>query len=272
MADQQAQRGVAATQTSAQGSPGPGLTPIERPGPVDTELEAHQKRVLLVAAHPDDPEFSSGGTVARWVRSGIDVVFVVATSGDKGTPDATMTGERLSAQREDEQRAAAARLGVNTVEFLRFKDGELLPNLDLRGAITRMIRKYKPYAVLTHDPLTLFHNNEFINHPDHRAVGQATVDAIYPTARDPLQFNEQIREGLEPHKVKEIYLWGSDQANVLIEISESIEDKIEALKLHVSQVGPATELAERIIMRAAQVAEPYGLKYAESYRRVVMRM
>ncbi|HEX9987651.1 MAG TPA: PIG-L deacetylase family protein [Chloroflexia bacterium] len=248
------------------------LTPIVRPGPADEELPEENRRVLLVAAHPDDPEFSSAGTVANWVRSGIQVIFVLATSGDKGTPDKEMTGDRLSNQREDEQRAAAARIGVTEVVFLRFPDGELTPSLELRGAVTKMIRLYKPYAVMTHDPLTLFYNNEFINHPDHRAIGQATVDAIYPTARDPLQFNEHIREGLEPHKVKEIYLWGTDQPNVLVDISDTIEDKVEALKLHVSQVGTATELAERVKQRAAQIAEPHGLAYAEAFRRVVMRM
>src|SRR5438067_1608464 len=247
-------------------------TVVTRPGPADQDLTEDQKRVLLVAAYPDDPEFSSGGTAALWVRAGLEVVFVVATSGDKGTTDRNMTNEALSKQREDEQRAAAARLGVTTVEFLRFPDGELTPNLELRGAITRMIRKYRPYAVMTHDPLTLFYNNEFINHPDHRAVGQATVDAIYPTARDPLQFADQIREGLEPHKVKEIFIFGTEQPNVLVDISESIEDKIEALKLHVSQVGTTEELAERIRMRASQVAEPHGLRYAEAFRRIVMRM
>jgi LmbE family N-acetylglucosaminyl deacetylase len=248
------------------------LSQIARPGPQDAELEEDQRRVLLVAAHPDDPEFSSAGTIANWVRAGIDVAFVLVTSGDKGTPDRDMTGDRLSSQREDEQRAAAARIGVHTVEFLRFPDGELLPSLELRGAITRMIRKYRPYAVLTHDPITVFYNNEFINHPDHRAVGYATVDAIYPTARDPLQFNEHIREGLHPHKVKELYLWGSEQANVLVDISDTIEDKVEALKLHKSQVGEAVELAERIKTRAAQVGEPNGLRYAESFRRIVMRI
>lgn len=250
---------------------GPALSPILRPGPADVELEPEQKRVMLVAAHPDDPEFSSAGTVANWVRSGIEVVFVLVTSGDKGTPDREMTNARLSSMREQEQLAAAARVGVTTVEFLRFPDGELTPSLELRGAITKMIRKHRPYAVITHDPITLFHGNEFVNHPDHRAVGQATVDAIYPTARDPLQFNEQIREGLEPHKVKEIYLWGSEQSNVLVDISDTIEDKIDALKCHKSQVGEALELADRIKQRAAMIGEPFGVKYAESFRRVVMR-
>jgi LmbE family N-acetylglucosaminyl deacetylase len=263
--------------TSASGMPGsswsgPPLSPILRPGAPDVELEPEQKRVMLVAAHPDDPEFSSAGTVANWVRHGIEVVFVLVTSGDKGTPDRDMTGHRLSSMREQEQLAAAARVGVTKVEFLRFPDGELVPNLELRGAITRMIRTHKPYAVITHDPITLFHGNEFINHPDHRAVGQATVDAIYPTARDPLQFNEQIRDGLEPHKVKELYLWGSEQSNVLVDITNVMEDKIEALKCHKSQVGEAVELAERIKQRAAMIGEPFGVQYAEAFRRIVMRI
>src|SRR5690349_22332222 len=259
---------------STQGQPAQqagSLTTIMRPGPANQELEPEQRRVLLVAAHPDDPEFSSGGTVANWVRNGIEVIFVLVTSGDKGTADRDMTNDRLSSMREDEQRAAAARVGVTNVNFLRFPDGELMPNLELRGAITRMIRTYKPYAVMTHDPLTLFYNNEFINHPDHRAIGQATVDAIYPTARDPLQFPEHIEEGLEPHKVKEIYIFGTEQPNVLVDISETIDDKIEALKLHISQVGQAEELAQRIKTRSAQVAEPHGLRFAEAFRRIVMR-
>src|SRR6266566_9902050 len=167
MADQR-QATESAQTSSAQG--GTALTTITRPGPANQELEPEQRRVLLVAAHPDDPEFSSGGTVANWVRNGFEVIFVLVTSGDKGTADRDMTNDKLSSMRENEQRAAAARLGVKNVNFLRFPDGELMPNLELRGAITRMIRMYKPYAVMTHDPLTLFYNNEFINHPDHRAV------------------------------------------------------------------------------------------------------
>jgi LmbE family N-acetylglucosaminyl deacetylase len=266
------QQHAGTTENSNQQPAFPALAHVTRPGPTEGELAPEQKRVLLVAAHPDDPEFSSAGTVANWVREGIDVVFVLATSGDKGTPDHTMTGERLSSMREQEQVEAAARLGVTQVHFLRFPDGELTPSLELRGAITRMIRMFKPYAVMTHDPLTLFYNNEFVNHPDHRAVGQATIDAIYPTARDPLQFAEQTREGLEPHKVKEIYLWGSDQPNVVVDITGTIEAKIDALKAHQSQVGTSTDLEDRIRMRAAQVAEPAGLRYGEAFRRIVMRM
>jgi LmbE family N-acetylglucosaminyl deacetylase len=228
--------------------------------------------VLLIAAHPDDPEFSSGGTMAKWTAAGVRVVYVLVTSGDKGTADKTMTNARLSSAREQEQIAAAHEAGVEEVVFLRFPDGLVQPDLKLRGELTRQIRRFRPYAVVVHDPLTMFHNNQFINHPDHRAVGTATIDAIYPTARDPLQYPEQItEEGLEPHKVKEIYLWGSDQPNVVSDITETIEKKIAALSHHATQVGPVGELADRIRQRAAETGAPAGVSFGESYRRVVMR-
>jgi LmbE family N-acetylglucosaminyl deacetylase len=230
--------------------------------------------VLLVAAHPDDPEFSSGGTVAKWIAAGVRVVYVLATSGDKGTPDKTMTNARLSSTREQEQLAAAREVGIpeDDVVFLRFPDGLLQPDLALRGAITRQIRRFRPYAVLVHDPITVFHANQFINHPDHRAVGMATVDAIYPTARDPLQYPEQItEEGLEPHKVKEIYLWGSEHPTVVSEIGDTLDRKLAALRHHASQVGLATDLEERIRSRAAEAGALGGVPYGEIYRRVVMR-
>ncbi len=270
--EQRTGQGAGQAATSGAGGTRPDMKRVERPGPEGEELPEEHRRVLLVAAHPDDPEFSSAGTVARWIKSGIEVVYVLATSGDRGSQDRTMTPERLREIREGEQKAAAEVVGVKQVEFLRFGDGQLMPNIELRGAVTRMIRKYKPYAVMTHDPITLFYENAFVNHPDHRAIGQAVVDAIYPTARDPLYFPEHLEEGFEPHKVKEIYLWGSDQPNVLIDISDGIDSKIEALKKHASQVGPPEELAERIKARSAQVGEMGGMQYAESFRRVVMRM
>ncbi|HUS14325.1 MAG TPA: PIG-L deacetylase family protein, partial [Chloroflexia bacterium] len=194
---------------------------------------AEPTTALLIGAHPDDAEFSSAGTMAKWVAAGVHVVYVVVTSGDKGTADKTMTNARLSSTREQEQLAAAREVGVEEVVFLRYPDGLVQPDLQLRGDICRQIRRYRPYAVLVHDPITLFHGNQFINHPDHRAVGTATVDAIYPTARDPLQYPEQITdEGLEPHKVKEIYLWGSEEPNVASDISETIDRKIAALTHH----------------------------------------
>jgi LmbE family N-acetylglucosaminyl deacetylase len=252
----------------------PALLPVIGPPLAEAPAEgpAEARTVLLIGAHPDDPEFSSGGTVASWVAAGLRVVYVVVTSGDKGTPDRTMTNERLVTTREAEQVAAAAELGVTDVVFLRFPDGELLPDLRLRGAITREIRRWRPYAVLTHDPLTMFYNNAFINHPDHRAVGTATVDAIYPTARDPLQFHSQIaEEGLEPHKVKEIFIFGTETPNVLVDISATLDRKVAALRHHVSQIGDPAALADRIQTRSAEVGALGGIPYAEGFRRIIMR-
>jgi LmbE family N-acetylglucosaminyl deacetylase len=264
--------GVAPAQAATLPAPAPleVVGPPQAP-PVEGQPEG-PTTVLLIGAHPDDAEFSSAGTVAKWVAAGLHVVYVVVTSGDKGTADKSMTNARLSSTREQEQVAAAREAGVEEVVFLHFPDGLVQPDLKLRGEITRLIRRYRPYAVMVHDPLTMFYNNQFINHPDHRAVGTATIDAIYPTARDPLQYPEQITaEGLEPHKVKEIYLWGSDQPNVVSDITETLDKKIAALKHHASQIGLPEELAERIRTRAAETGALAGVPYGESYRRVVMR-
>jgi LmbE family N-acetylglucosaminyl deacetylase len=246
-------------------------TVITRPGPADEELPEEHRRVLLVAAHPDDPEFSSGGTVALWVRAGIEVVYVLATSGDKGTPDRSVTNDALSRRREEEQRGAAARLGVNTVEFLRFPDGELTPGLELRGAVARMLRKYRPYAVMTHDPLTLFYNNEFINHPDHRAVGQASLDVVLTAGTTPGHFPELLEQGLEPWRgLRELYMMGPGNRPVPVDISSTIDRKIQALLCHRSQVGDDAErISGWLRRRAADLGGEHGLDYAEVFQVIV---
>lgn len=226
-------------------------------------------RVLLVAAHPDDPEFGAGGTVGAWIREGKQVYYLLCTRGDKGTDDPNMLPGRLMEIREQEQRAAAETLGVKQVEFLDFRDGELAPTLSLRGAIVYAIRKLRPLIVVTHDPATIY-GAEFINHPDHRAVGTATLDAVYPTARDRLQFPEHLAEGLQPHKVKEVYLWGTQSPNVWVDISGSFDLKLQALAKHASQIPNLNGLADRMRERARAVGEPQGLALAEAFRRIVM--
>jgi len=226
-------------------------------------------RVLLVAAHPDDTEFSSGGTVAEWVRQGREVYYLVCTRGDKGSADPDMLPGRLMRIREAEQRAAADVLGVKQVGFLDFRDGELAPTLELRGEIVYAIRKVRPDVVLTHDPATLY-SEEFINHPDHRAVGQAALDAIYPTARDRLQFPEHRAEGLEPHKVNEIYLWGSLRPNHWVDITPSFDRKIQALAKHESQISDPAAIGARMKDRARALGQPHGIDLAEAFFRVAM--
>ncbi len=234
-----------------------------------TVSPAEPSRVLVVGAHPDDPEFACGGTTARWAAEGKEIYYLVCTRGDKGSSDPEMTGERLVEIREAEQRAAAAVLGVREVRFLSFPDGELAPTLALREAIVEEIRRIRPQIVLTHDPTTVY-TESFINHPDHRAVGTATLDAIYPTARDRLQFPIHEKNGLLPHKVKEVYLWGASNPNVWIDISDSIGRKIDALRCHVSQVGRAEGLAERLRERARIVGEAQGIPLAEAFFRIAM--
>lgn len=229
------------------------------------------RRALVVVAHPDDAEFGCAGTVAGWTREGHDVVYLVCTRGQKGSSDPLMTSERLAVIREREQRAAAHVLGVREVDFLDYCDGEVVHSLPLRGDIARAIRFYQPDTVITQDPTLLFVGDEFINHPDHRAVGLATIDAIYPTARDRLQFPEHLRDGLAPHRVREIYMFGTEQANHWVDISATIELKVAALRQHESQVGAWDGIAERIQERARLAGESQGLACAEAFRRIVMR-
>ena len=243
----------------------PGAEPGEVEGPVT---------VLVVAAHPDDPEFGCGGTSALWASQGKEVYYVVCTSGDKGTSDPEMTSEKLVKLREAEQREAACAIGVKKVFFLRLPDCELQPDLVLRRAIVKAIRLVRPEIVITHDPTNVY-SDQGINHPDHQAVGHATLHAIYPTSRDRLNFPEHEREGLAPHKVREVYLWGAREPNCWIDISESFETKVKALTCHKTQIQRPEELAKRMRERSANLAERYqgegpAPKLAEAFRKISM--
>lgn len=241
---------------SPQPSPAPGESHPERP-----------QSVLVVAAHPDDAEFGSGGTVATWAKQGTVVNYLICTRGDKGTDDPSLLPYQLMEMRVREQCQAAQILGVKNVDFLEFRDGELSPSLELRRAIVGSIRRYKPEMVITHDPSNLF-SNEFINHPDHRAVGQATLDAIYPTARDRLQFPEHLAQGLEPHKVMQVLMWGSQQPNYLVDIGEAFDLKLESLRQHFSQITFGDTFVERMRERHQKLGEAQGLNLAEGFRRI----
>lgn len=246
-----------------------GVAVSEASRTVDTasmEVDDSYERVMVVVAHPDDAEFSSAGTIARFSEAGFHVVVVVCTSGDKGTARRDISSPELAALREGEQLEASRRLGVAVTEFLRGGDGELEPNLELREKIVRMIRKHRPDIVITHDPF-----RPYALHPDHRAVGTATVDSIYPTARDPLYFPEHLESGLEPHKVAELWLYGSESPDKFVDTSTTINRKVEALKAHASQVGTAETLDERMRERAANVGKDAGLPMAEAFKVIRMR-
>lgn len=221
--------------------------------------------VLAIAAHPDDCEFAAAGTIARWVREGKSVAYVLCTSGEKGTNDPDLTPAALAAIREEEQRAACAVLGVREAVFLRLPDQGLEDNDAFRRLLVRQIRRFRPRIVLTSDPY-----RRYIWHRDHRIVGQVVLDAVFPFARDRLAYPELLAEGLAPHKVRELYFWGAEEINCRVDVTETFAIKIAALRCHQSQLrefsrgDPVAWLRERCREMAA--GEAYAL--AEGFHRV----
>jgi LmbE family N-acetylglucosaminyl deacetylase len=227
-------------------------------------------RVLVVAAHPDDIEFGAAGTVARWVLEGATVRYLLATRGDKGSDDPNADVATLARVRTGEQEAAAREIGVEGVDFLDEPDGQVEPSLVLRERVTYAIRAFRPEVVMTHDPTVLFVNNEWVNHPDHRAVGQVSVDAVFPTARDPLNFRQHLDDGLVPWKVAELYLWSTNEANQIVDIGDTIDRKLAALARHASQFRSFDDVARWTRRRSEELGERAGYRAAEGFRRVTL--
>ncbi len=229
------------------------------------------QNILVILAHPDDPEFFCGATTARWVRAGHQVSYCVITCGDKGTKDISLGSDDLCSIRQREQRAAAKVLGVNEVRFLNYPDGYLLPDLNLRKDITRVIRTVRPDILVTCDPQTLFSAMGGLNHPDHRAAGQATLDAVFPAARDHLNFIELWKdEKLEPHIVREVWVCGTLQPDVVLDVTNTWEVKLSALYEHKSQIGEPEKLAERMRERRTPDSTPANPRYEEKFRRLIL--
>lgn len=203
----------------------------------DETAPGEPKRALIIAAHPDDADFGAAGTAILWGREGWEFYILVCTDGSKGTDDINMSSAVLVPTRHQEQRDAGAVYGVKDCFFLPYVDGELVYSRNLLGDVVRVVREVRPYAVFTHDPEVIFHRENFINHNDHRISGLAATDAVYPSARDRLNFPEHLEAGLQTHKVQELYLWGTNQVNFVVDISEVVDKKIEGLKRHVSQFG-----------------------------------
>ncbi|RKY69646.1 MAG: PIG-L family deacetylase [Chloroflexi bacterium] len=223
------------------------------------------KRVLAIMAHPDDADLTCAGTLAKWIKAGRQVHYVVCTCGDKGTKDPHMTPHRLTAIREEEQLAAARKLGIEAVIFLRHKDGELEATKEFRAEIAMLIRHYKPDIVITHDPW-----QPYQLHPDHRAVGITVCDAIV-AARDHLFLPAQTAIGLEAFEPAELYLWGAAEPDYFEDITETIDLKLEVLAQHQSQVCTIPNWRERIRQWAVSTGAPHGLAYAEAFKLIPFR-
>jgi LmbE family N-acetylglucosaminyl deacetylase len=222
-------------------------------------------QVMVVTPHPDDAEYGVAGTVVRWVGEGKEVIYVVCTNGDKGTSDASVKPEELVKIREEEQIAAANLLGVSEVIFLRHPDQELEDTREFRKEIVRLIRLFQPETVVTTDPY-----RRYLWHRDHRIAGQVTLDAIFPYARDHLSYPDLMKEGLYPHKVREVLLWGTENVNHRSDITETFRVKLTALRCHRSQVGhiPPEELEKRLEERHRSFAEGENFFLAEAFHRV----
>jgi LmbE family N-acetylglucosaminyl deacetylase len=224
------------------------------------------RRGMVVVAHPDDAEFGCAGMVAQWVAEGLEVVYVIATDGSKGSADPDMSPDRLIAIRQQEQRDAAESLGVKEVVFLNYPDGYLEHTLDLRKDIARAIREHRPDRLITMAPYRSFAINAYINHPDHLAVGDATLAAVYPTARDRLTFPDLAAAGLEPHNVREVSLMGAETPDCWIDISATIDAKIAALHRHPSQISDMAAMEARVRQRASDIAKDRDMQYAECFK------
>ena len=225
---------------------------------------------MVIVAHPDDPDFGPAGTAARWIDAGSRGWLVCCTSGDQGGEDPNADPLELAALREAEQQTSATIIGYAGVTFLHQPDGALANDLALREQLVREIRTFRPDAVLTSDPETLFYSDGGINHTDHRAAGMATVDAVYPAARNPMAFPNLARGGLAAHRVRRLYLFWPEEPNTWVDVSGTLGRKIDALRAHASQIKEPQGLAERMKKWAAEEGEPIGAGAAEALRLVII--
>jgi len=222
-------------------------------------------QIMVVTPHPDDAEYGVAGTAARWAREGKEIVYVVCTNGDKGTSDANMKPEEIAKTREQEQLAAAKLLGVREVIFLRHPDQSLEDTPEFRKELVRLIRMYRPETVVTADP-----HRRYIWHRDHRITGRVTLDAVFPYARDRLSYPDLLDEGLDPHYVRQVLLWASEDPNYRSDITDTYDIKLAALRCHKSQIGqyPSPEMEKWLRQRHEMMAEGEDFELAEAFHRV----
>ena len=227
------------------------------------------ERVLVVVAHPDDAEAGAGGTLAKLVRQGANAIYVIVTNGSMGSSDRAMTRDRLVQIREAEQRDAARMLGVKHVEFLGYSDGDIEDTRELRRDVTRQIRKWRPDLVIAQSPHRTY--NLYASHRDHRVTGGVVLDCVYPLARDHLAFPELLPD-YEPHQVREVHImqWQAETHQVAVDVSETMDLKLEAFACHRSQFPDFAAVAAHVRQRCAALGKPYGYAYAETFDRLLI--
>lgn len=229
-----------------------------------------KKRILIILAHPDDPEFFLGGTIAHWVEAGHEVSYLLLTKGERGISETYPDGEPLKSVRMEEQKNAAAYLGVQDISYLDFPDGYLEVNLENRRQLVAEIRKRQPDIVVGCDPQTLFHHF-YVNHPDHRAAGQLVVDAVFPAAGNAAFFPEQLQNGTKTTQIQELWLSLTVEPNIILDVSHQWERRLEALKNHASQIGDPEAFVQKWTERRREFSGSED-GYFEQFRRVILRI
>jgi len=230
------------------------------------------KNILVILAHPDDPEFFCGATIAEWVRQGNNVSYCLMTKGDKGVNEKFHANNDICDIRIREQKNAGSVLGVTDIEFMDNEDGYLVPSMELRKDIARIIRQKKPQIVVTCDPTNYYMHNDYINHPDHRAAGQIVIEAVFPAAQNPLFFTDLIdNENLPPHDVDEVWLSLPKEPNLVVDVTETWGQKIDALIEHRSQIGDVDEFRQKMMSRYTEDSDEKAPRYEESFKRIVYR-
>ena len=232
-------------------------------------VDTNYNRAMVVVAHADDAEWGCAGTVAQWCNNGWEVVYVLCTDGSKGTDDAKLTSEELVSIRKKEQLDAGRVLGLHNVVFLGYEDSMLEPTLNLRRDIVRQIRFYKPDILICLSPLRRLDGSSYFGHPDHLASGEAALSAVFPSSRDRLTYPELLDEGLEPHKVSQVWIMGHDDDDKFVDVTDYIAVAVSALKSHSSQTT-GEDVGQQLIDWRSRTGEKVGFAYAESFKRFLM--
>lgn len=227
------------------------------------------KKILVILAHPDDPEFFCGGTIAHWTGNGHQVDYLLMTKGEKGINDDFQDVENIIDIRYKEQRKAADILNVNDISYLDYQDGMLIPDIEARRNVVAHVRLIKPDIVVTCDPTNYYMNDNYINHPDHRAAGQIVVDAVFPGVQNRLYFPTLFEEGLEPHRVEEVWISLPKDTNITIDVTATWSKKIEALECHRSQIGDVKKFRKHMDSKGIYAND--HLRFEEKFHRIVFR-